>query len=177
MSFRCMAWASKQKTGSGTRKLILLMLADRAGDDNKCYPSQKRLSEDCELSRETINRSIKQLEKDNFLTIIHRVKEGVKLPNVYFLHVVTQNHRGSDTESHKPINEPISDIGHPTEEQIIATGKQLKIDKNTCIQFYLYYESKKWRGILDYVPLLRKWALNEKPKKEEDKEQVGGVTW
>ena len=59
-----MAWASKQKTGSGTRKLILLMLADRAGDDNKCYPSQKRLSEDCELSRETINRSIKQLEKD-----------------------------------------------------------------------------------------------------------------
>ncbi len=177
MSFRAMAWASKQKTGSGTRKLILLMLADRVGDNNKCYPSQKRLAEDCELSLDTIKRSIKQLEKDGFLKVIHRTKEGVKLPNVYLLGVVAQKAKGSSTESYKPINEPISDIGHPSEEQIIAKGKELSIDKNICIQFYLYYESRKWKGVLDFVPLLRKWNMNQIPSKKEEQKQVGGVTW
>ncbi len=176
MSFRCMAWASKQKTGSGTRKLVLIMLADRAGDNNKCYPSHARLAEDCDLSIDTVRRAIKQLEKDGFLKIIHRVKDGTKLSNVYLLGVVAEKGKGTSRERDKPINEPISDIGNPTEKQVIETGAKLNIDKNTCIQFYLFYEAKKWRGILDFVPLLRKWNMNEKPK-EEKSEQAGGITW
>ncbi len=60
--------------------------------------------------------------------------------------------------------------GVPSEEQVLEVGKQLKINKDTCIKFYLYYESKKWKGVLDFIPLLRKWNMTEKsetPKKKE----------
>ena len=109
MSFKMMALASEVKTGSPTRKLILLMLADRSNEDGLCYPSQNKIAEDCELSRETVNRQIKELEKMGFLEIINRVVDGVKLPNHYKLNLtphVILNHRGSDGESHKPINKP-----------------------------------------------------------------------
>ena len=87
MSFLCMAWASTQKTGSSTKKLLLLMLADRANESGLCYPSQQRLADDCEMSRSTVVRNIKELEIAGFLIIKHRTKDGVKLPNYYILQI------------------------------------------------------------------------------------------
>ena len=43
MSFTALAWASKQKTGNGTTKLILLCLANYADDKNSCFPSFKTI--------------------------------------------------------------------------------------------------------------------------------------
>ena len=67
--------------------------------------------------------------------------------------------------------------GNPEEQEVITIGKQLGISENACIQFYLYYESRKWRGVLDFVPLLRKWDMNQKPEEKGKEEQKGGVTW
>ena len=119
MSFKAMAWASKQKTGNSTRKLILLLLADRANDEGFCWPSMSTVAEDCELTREAVSRNIKVLEKKGFLKIVRRKKDGVNLPNQYYLNmdigvvygeggVPYENHNGSDLKSHKPINEPVS---------------------------------------------------------------------
>lgn len=87
MSFRVMDWASKQKTGSPTRKLILLMLADRANDKGYCWPSLKTIAEDCELKKDAVIRNIKKLEDGGFLTVIRREKDGVSLPNHYQLNM------------------------------------------------------------------------------------------
>lgn len=135
MSFTCMAWASTQKTGSSTKKLILLMLADRANESGLCYPSQQRLADDCEMSRSAVSRNIKELESAGLLTIKHRSKDGVKLPNHYVLQiegVVAESYKGSSTEPHKPIKEPIStkftsEIFSLEElEQVIAYRKSIK---------------------------------------------------
>lgn len=57
--------------------------------------------------------------------------------------------------------------GKPTEEQVKDIGKKLNIPEEVCMSFYLYYESKGWKGILDFVPLLRKWNMSEKPKRKK----------
>lgn len=154
MSFRAMAWATSQKTGSGTRKLILLMLADRASDSNKCYPSHKKLAEDCELSRDTIIRAIKQLESDDFLEIIHRSKDGTKLSNIYKLNVrgvVAEKYKGSSTILHKPIIEPIT-----------VSNEDIKAFENLWSDFSVLASRKKFqvgnksKAYTKYLDLVKK---------------------
>ncbi len=120
-----MTWASKQKTGSPTRKLILLLLADRGGDDGYCWPSLKTIAEDCELEKRSVIRNLKRLEDDGFIRIVKRKVDGVYLQNHYVLNlhdgaqnvppaggsgtespvvspevgVVSESHQGSDTKS------------------------------------------------------------------------------
>ncbi len=160
MSFKCMALAAEAETGSPTRKLILLMLADRSNESGLCYPSQNRLAKDCELSRDTIIRQIKELEKIGFLTVIHRSKDGVKLPNHYQLHlqgVVAQNDNGSSTERHKPIKEPIN-----------ASNQDLEAFEKLWKDYTLTFLKRKNRGggskakaKANYLKLASKYSSDE----------------
>ncbi len=111
MSFKYMAMAAEKKTGSPTKKLILLLLADRANDSGKCYPSLDTISADCELSKSAVVRNIKLLAEMGLIEIIHRSEGNVKLSNIYVLHlggVVAQSYGGSSSKPTKPINEPYS---------------------------------------------------------------------
>ena len=113
MSFKCMTWASEQKTGSATKKLILLLLADRANDKGTCYPSHTTISNDAEVSRRTVIRLLKELETMGLISIKNRSKDGKKTSNVYSLNFnldVTSEAFNSDTVSHKPINNQYSEF-------------------------------------------------------------------
>lgn len=46
MSFQALSWAKKARTGSPTRKAVLLVLAEYADEDGYCYPSQARIHEE-----------------------------------------------------------------------------------------------------------------------------------
>lgn len=72
MSFTAMAWASKQKTKTATQKLVLLMLANYADDEDKCWPSKKTLSSACCLSKSAICSNISQLEKAGLIRVEKR---------------------------------------------------------------------------------------------------------
>jgi len=78
MSFEAMTWAIKKKTGSSTRKLILLLLADRANEDGVCWPSLSRIAEDCEISRDSVIRHIKQLERDGLIFVVRNSNKNNK---------------------------------------------------------------------------------------------------
>lgn len=67
MSFTAMAWASKQKVKSSSQKLVLLMLANYADDQDKCWPSKQTLAEMCCMSKSGICKIITQLETAGFL--------------------------------------------------------------------------------------------------------------
>ena len=62
MSLDATRWAWLQDVRP-SHKLVLLSLADRAGEDHVCYPSFDRLIKDTGLHRETIMEAIQQLEK------------------------------------------------------------------------------------------------------------------
>lgn len=72
MSFTAMAWASKQKTKTSTQKLVLLMLANYADDQDKCWPSKQTLADMCCMSKSGICKTISQLEKIGFLQVDKR---------------------------------------------------------------------------------------------------------
>jgi hypothetical protein len=88
MSFQAMTWAVNQKTKSSGEKLVLLMLANYCNSQTgQCNPSHKRLSYECSMGISTLKRHLSSLEKDNFLTVIHKFQDGVQLPNQYQLNL------------------------------------------------------------------------------------------
>ena len=67
MSITAMSWAKKQRTGSATRKLVLLTIADYADEDGVAWPAQKTIARESELADRSIRRALADLEKANLL--------------------------------------------------------------------------------------------------------------
>lgn len=124
MSFQAMAWAVSHKLPS-KEKFVLVMMANYADEDGKCWPSLNRLADDTSMSRSTIQLAIKGLEAAGMLRIEQQNQGGVKLPNHYYLNlkkvyrepvhctdldggVYRQSVEGIPTVGNKPINEPIT---------------------------------------------------------------------
>jgi hypothetical protein len=86
MSWQATAWAAKQATGSPSRKLLLLALANYADASGRAYPSQETLARDTEQSVDTVQRQIKQLVNLGLIRVEKR--PGVKgqwAGRVYYL--------------------------------------------------------------------------------------------
>ena len=84
MSFEYMAYAVKQKVKSPISKLVLLMLANYADENGRCYPSQKHLAKICHVSRQSINKYIKDLEQSGLITITKK-SNGLLVHNEYVI--------------------------------------------------------------------------------------------
>lgn len=67
------------------KKLVLLSLADRAGEDHTCWPSVKRLVEDTELDRKTILRILAELQEDGLIKDTFERKGASKQVKVFRL--------------------------------------------------------------------------------------------
>lgn len=63
MSIDATRWAWSQQEIKSTDKLVLLSLADRAGEDHECYPSSERLALDTCLNLKTVKTAIKRLKE------------------------------------------------------------------------------------------------------------------
>lgn len=63
MSVDATRWAWSQRGLSPSQKLVLLSMADRAGEQHECWPSIKRLCFDTGLYRETVMAAIVLLEE------------------------------------------------------------------------------------------------------------------
>lgn len=76
MSHRATAWAIAQRTGSPTRKAVLVALADRHNDDTgRCFPSVRRLAEDTEFSERSVQRALAELEGMGYIVRGERLRE------------------------------------------------------------------------------------------------------
>ena len=80
MSLDATIWAWKAEVDSSTQRLILLSLADRAGEDHKCYPSIMRMVKDTKMNRKTIIKVLDDLEKKALIKFTGSiVGNGVKV--------------------------------------------------------------------------------------------------
>lgn len=83
-----MVWARAQKTGSPGAKALLLLLGELANDHSETYRDQTFIAEILEVSRETVSRNMKLLEKGGFVTLTKQFdKAGQRRPNLITLHV------------------------------------------------------------------------------------------
>lgn len=61
MSVDATRWAWAAPVKNSPQRLILLSLADRSGEDHKCYPSNKRLADDTVLNLKTVQKAVNEL--------------------------------------------------------------------------------------------------------------------
>ncbi|HCA5286192.1 TPA: helix-turn-helix domain-containing protein [Acinetobacter nosocomialis] len=110
------AWKTRQKQKQGgalkpLKKLVLLSLADRAGETHECYPSIARLVEDTEMDRKTVLKIIDELIEDGFIIDTGKREGRTKQVKVYLLigvkgreTVPTTVHFNSDKENPNSTN-------------------------------------------------------------------------
>uniref|UniRef100_UPI0035B3DE6A helix-turn-helix domain-containing protein n=1 Tax=Tabrizicola sp. TaxID=2005166 RepID=UPI0035B3DE6A len=66
MSLAALSWAVEASQGVGLSwpaKGVLWHLANRHNPDNGCFPSQKKLALDCEVSQSQLNVHLAKLER------------------------------------------------------------------------------------------------------------------
>jgi hypothetical protein len=91
MSWRAIAWAIKQKTGSPGCKLLLLALANHANEQGRCWPSQETLADCTELSRYSIARHSRELQSAGLLTMSQQPRAKGQWPTLeYQLNMTTE---------------------------------------------------------------------------------------
>ncbi|WP_460452602.1 helix-turn-helix domain-containing protein [Alsobacter sp. SYSU BS001988] len=74
MSNAAIAWAKGQKTGSGSRKIVLLVLADYADQTGQAFPSVRQLCVDTDLSERAVRKALSELAELGLLGRQHRVR-------------------------------------------------------------------------------------------------------
>jgi len=93
MSFKVINWATKAQTNTPVQKLVLLLLADRAGDDGTCSLSLSKIASDACMSRRAVIMNIKKLSNLGFMSVTSRKvlmgKKSVLTSNLYRLHIDT----------------------------------------------------------------------------------------
>lgn len=67
------------------KRLVLLSLADRAGEDHTCFPSINRLRDDTTLDRKTVMKIIAELIEDGLIADTGERKGVTKQVKVYRL--------------------------------------------------------------------------------------------
>ena len=94
MSAKAMGWALEQKTALPVDKLVLIAVANFAGDDHSSHPSRKTVADMAMCSLDTVDRALKRLEESGLLTKTARVHEkGGPASNVYTLPLAAQGSR------------------------------------------------------------------------------------
>ncbi|MEG8242861.1 helix-turn-helix domain-containing protein [Acinetobacter baumannii] len=80
MSLDASIWAFKAEVKTSSQRLVLLALADRAGESHKCYPSINRMVKDTLLNRKTIIKVLDELEAGSFIKFTGEITgNGVKV--------------------------------------------------------------------------------------------------
>ena len=85
MSFEALTWANRQRVGSPTQKLVLLLLANISDQSGKSFPSHKYLAAHSELNERTVVRCLDDLQKKGLLKITPRFKDSRQTTNLYEL--------------------------------------------------------------------------------------------
>lgn len=107
MSFDATRWAWAQQGLKSSQKLVLLALADRAGDDQECYPSIARIASDTGLDRKVIMSAVTELERAELIQVVRRKGAG----NVYRLLGVDRQNQSQKRHTTNTENGTGTEIG------------------------------------------------------------------
>ena len=111
MSIQSLSWSIKQKTDTPTTKLVLILLANYADENQSCFPSEKHLAKLVGCSDRTIRRCLRYLVDNNLIKCENRVGTS----NRYTI--------GVDTHVHT-LRTPTSAYTKPKQKKINNTEKR-----------------------------------------------------
>ena len=177
MSVDATRWAWSAPVKSSTQRLVLLSLADRAGEYHTCFPSVARITKDTHLNRKTIMKVIselcelglvedtghrkgitKQVVVYRLLGIKTREDEELNSTNFGTVPKTEQSQNYQETVPFLPPNSPKNGT-----QNLKGTKKESK----TIIKFNFAQELKKLGA---ETQLISDWMLVRKTKKASNTE-------
>jgi DNA-binding MarR family transcriptional regulator len=125
MSHVATNWAFKQRGLKPATKMVLLYLADRHNPDYGCFPAQKTLADDCEMSERSVRTHIEELERAGLIVREQITRDGKFASTRYVLQFEVENQRQilptANPTDGKKCAEPAANIaGH--QRQILPTN-------------------------------------------------------
>jgi DNA-binding transcriptional regulator YhcF (GntR family) len=79
-----MSWALKQPVKTA-EKLLLLVISNYADEYGQAWPAVETLARDTGMSRATVQRSLRKLEKLGFISCKKRMRGPAQSSNLYTL--------------------------------------------------------------------------------------------
>ena len=104
MSLDAMRWAFQVPDLRSSVKFVLVALADRANEENECFPSREQLQLDTCLNKETISKATEELERMGLLVKVRRFNGST----VYKLIGVAMRHQSAEKPVSRKTGSPVS---------------------------------------------------------------------
>lgn len=119
MSWQACAWAIGQKTGSPARKIVLILLANRADEEGKnVFISQSRIAREGEMSTKSVRAHLKALEDMGIIRRDERRREdGSRSTDLIELNMSGEISQGEN------ISPPTENISSGGDESSGGVGK------------------------------------------------------
>ena len=116
MSWTATNWAKQVRAGGPGPKAVLLCLADRADENESCFPSQELLAKETEQSVRTVQRQLADLEVKGLLRREHRPRgDGSgRTSDRYYLLISQGDNLSGDNLSPKVSTRQIDPVLHDT---------------------------------------------------------------
>jgi hypothetical protein len=126
MSAEATFWAWKLSINNPLAKLVLLRLADRAGDDHECWPSMNSVARETGMSVSSVKRYLGKLIEMGLVVSENQTRtDGSKTSNLYRLKV------GSDRTDHSSVGTmPHGSIG----PMVGSSGAIMNLPGNLPVQ-------------------------------------------
>ena len=96
MSLDAMRWAFEQTGLRSSVKFVLVALADRADENNQCFPSREQLQLDTSMNKQTVSKATEELERAGLIAKTRRFNGST----VYQLVGVPVRHQSAE----KPVS-------------------------------------------------------------------------
>lgn len=168
--FHHIAWAMKAPTPDALSRWLLVVLADHANEDGKCWPSQATLARRTGMGRSTVNRKLEMLEQSQ---LIHRISGNSERSTMYHLLVPERDNVVPERDKVVPQrdtklplnNNTLTDDWKPSDELIASindvanrNGQEVNHDIETA-KFIAHHQSTGKR-LKDFKAAYRKWCYN-----------------
>lgn len=129
MSIQAIAWAIEQKTGSPAGKVVLMCLANYAGEHGECWPSQATIAAETELSERSVRDWLLRLEAAGLLVREHRQRaDGSRKSDMIRLKIHPAKSAGRTQSNRQQVpSQPAAGAGltsfEPSEEPSAAAAR------------------------------------------------------
>lgn len=177
MSVDATRWAWLAPVKSSTQRLVLLSLADRAGEFNTCFPSIARITKDTKLNRKTIMKVIGELIELGLVEDTGHKRGTTKQIIVYrLLGVKTREDEEINstnigtipkTEQSQNYHETVPFLPHNSTKNGTQNLKGTKKESKNIIKFNFAQELKNLGA---ETQLISDWMLVRKTKKASNTE-------
>ena len=159
--FHHIAWAMKAPTPDALSRWLLVVLADHANEDGKCWPSQATLARRTGMGRSTVNRKLEMLEKNQ---LIHRISGNSERSTMY--HLLIPEYHLQVSEQDRVI--PEYHLLVPEQDRVVPERDKVVPERDTKLPLNNNTLSDDWRPSEELIATINQVAMRNNQEINHD---------